>query len=433
MGMKTVVRHGRVIDPAQGIDGLFDLLFEDEKIVAVDAPGSFDGLDNLHVLNASGKIVTPGLVDIHVHLRDPGQDWKETIYSGSEAAVAGGFTDIFCMPNTTPVNDSASVTEYILEKAKTASCNVAPIGAITMKSKGEALAPFSELTEAGCIAFSDDGWPVSNSQVMRRALEYCSMLGRVLMVHEEDLMLSDGFSMHESPLSLAMGLKGMPDAAENVMIARDIELARLTGGRVHFCHVSTSRGVTLIRRAKEDGIPVTAEVSPHHLLLTQDAVKGFNTQAKMSMPLRSEEDIEALLDGLKDGAIDCVASDHAPHEEDSKNIEFARASFGILGLQTTVPVLFELVHKGKVSLKTMIESLTINAWKSLDLEPNTLKKGAFANVTVLDPEYSFEYKRSDNRSKSSNSPFWGRTFKGAAAMTIVKGNVRYSVETNDEM
>ncbi len=426
--MKTVLQGGKVIDPTQNMDGEYDVLFEDGKITAVDSPGSFSKLQDATLYDVSGKIVTPGFVDIHVHLRDPGQDWKETIHSGAEAAVAGGFTDILCMPNTVPVNDSASVTEYILEKAKNAACNVSPIGAITMKSKGEALAPFSELSEAGCIAFSDDGRPVSNSQIMRRALEYCKMLGRVLTVHEEDTMLSDGFSMNESPLSLEMGLKGMPDAAENVMIARDIELARLTGGRVHFCHVSTARGVTLIRRAKEDGIPVTAEVAPHYLFLTEDAVQGYNTSAKMSMPLRSQADVDALIVGLNDGTIDCVASDHAPHEEDSKNIEFDRASFGILGLQTTVPILLELVSLGKITLTTMVQSLTSRAWASLDLAPNSLKKNSPAHITVLDSAYQFTYSLDMNRSKSRNSPFWGKSFRGTAAMTFVNGELRFSID-----
>jgi dihydroorotase len=427
--MRTVLQGGRVLDLSQNIDKISDVLIQNGRVQAVDDPGSFSSLEGATCHDVSGKIVTPGLVDIHVHLRDPGQDWKETIHTGAEAAVAGGFTDIFCMPNTSPVNDSASVTEYILEKAATASCNVSPIGAITMKSKGEALAPFSELTEAGCVAFSDDGRPVSNSQIMRRALEYCKMLGRVLTVHEEDLMLSDGFSMNESPLSLELGLKGMPDAAENVMIARDIELARLTGGRVHFCHVSTARGVTLIRRAKEDGIPVTAEVAPHYLFLTEEAVEGYSTNAKMSMPLRSGDDVDALIDGLSDGTIDCVASDHAPHEEDSKNVEFDRASFGILGLQTTVPILFDLVLKGRISVETMIASLTTRAWSSLDLEPNTLRKGASANISVLDPGYKFTYTHEINRSKSRNSPFWGRSFTGAAVMTFVNGELRFSIDS----
>lgn len=427
--MSRIVLHsGRVIDPTQGIDDNLDILIEDGKIKAIDKVGSFNNLEEVKSYNLDGKIVSPGFVDIHVHLRDPGQDWKETIHSGSKAAVAGGFTDILCMPNTNPVNDSASVTEYILEKAKTASCNVFPIGAITIKSKGESLAPYSELSEAGCLAFSDDGRPVCNSQIMRRALEYCKMLGRVLTVHEEDLMLSDAFSMNESALSLSLGLKGMPDAAENVMIARDIELSRLTGGRVHFCHVSTKRGVTLIRRAKEDGIPVTAEVAPHYLYLTEDAIGDYNTNAKMSMPLRTQDDVDALIEGLNDGTIDCVASDHAPHEEDSKNVEFDRASFGILGLQTTVPILLDLVKENKISIQTMIASLTSRAWSSLDLKGNSLKVNSLANISVIDPSTEFIYSIDKNYSKSKNSPFWGRTFSGSAFMTFVRGELRFSLD-----
>jgi len=425
--MKKLLKGGRVIDPSLKLDGEYDVLIEGNHIEGVELRGGFDSVDGLKVIDVKGQIVTPGLVDVHVHLRDPGQEWKETIITGAEAAVAGGFTDVFCMPNTNPINDSAAVTEYIIERASSSSCNVWPIGAISMKSQGKSLAPFGELTEAGCIGFSDDGYPVMNAQLMRRALEYCSMLGRVLCVHEEDTNLSDGFSMNESALSLKLGLKGMPDAAENVMIARDIELARLTRGRVHFCHVSTARGVCLIRRAKEDGIPVTAEVSPHHLFLDETEVEGFNTQAKMSMPLRSQNDIEALLEGLRDGAIDCIASDHAPHEADSKNIEFDRASFGILGLQTTVPILFELVHNGKLTLLQMVESLTNKAWGSFDLAPNTLKKGAIANISVLNPSHEFELTTQMNRSKSVNSPFWGRKFKGCASYTFVKGDMKFSL------
>ncbi|HMO16720.1 MAG TPA: dihydroorotase [Oligoflexia bacterium] len=424
---RILLKGGRIIDSARNLDKVCDLLIEGDKVLSCDLPGTLGKVEGATEIDVTGKIVVPGLVDIHVHLRDPGEEWKETIITGSEAAVAGGFTDIMCMPNTRPVNDSAAVTEYILDRAKDSVCNVHPIGAISIGSKGEAMAPYGELSDAGCVAFSDDGRPVWNSQLMRRALEYCSMLGRVLSVHEEDLSLSDGFSMNESPLSVRMGLKGMPDAAENVMIARDIELSRLTGGRVHFCHVSTARGVQLIRRAKEDGIPVTAEVSPHHLFLNENAVEGYNTQAKMSMPLRSEEDIEALIAGLNEGVIDCIASDHAPHEADSKNIEFDRASFGILGLQTTVPILFQLVNKGKISLERMLQCLGESAWKSFDLEPRTLATGEVANITIIDPIHEFVLSQEFNKSKSFNSPFWGHSFQGAAVYTIVNGKVRYAL------
>ncbi len=413
----SVVRSGKVED--------LDLMVEGGTIVAIDKKGSFSEIKDSEKHNLQGKVLSAGLIDIHVHLRDPGQEWKETIVTGAQAAVAGGFTDICCMPNTKPVNDSKAVTEYILDRAKLADCNIHPIGAITLGSKGEAMAPFAELQKAGCVAFSDDGWPVASSQMMRRSLEYCKMLGAVLTVHEEDKELSNGFSMNESPLSIRMGLRGMPDASENVMIARDIELARLTGGRVHFCHVSTARGVTLIRRAKEDGILVTAETAPHYLYLNENLVDGYNTQAKMSMPLRSEADCEALLEGLNSGVIDCVASDHAPHETDSKNIEFDRASFGILGFPTTIPILFDLYHKGKLTLPRLIDSLSDSARRCLNMPITNLEVGSKADISVLDPNHEFTLSKEDNRSKSSNTPMWGWSFKGSAYMTIVNGEMKY--------
>lgn len=413
----SVVRSGKVED--------LDVIVENDVVSAIDKRGSFAGIKDGERHDLRGMVLSAGLVDIHVHLRDPGQEWKETIISGAQAAVAGGFTDVCCMPNTKPINDSKAVTEYIVEKAKLADCKIHPIGAITLGSKGEALAPFAELQNAGCVAFSDDGWPVANAQIMRRSLEYCKMLGTVLTVHEEDKDLSNGFSMNESALSIRMGLKGMPDASENVMIARDIELARLTGGRVHFCHVSTARGVTLVKRAKEDGIPVTAETAPHYLFLNESHVDGYNTQAKMSMPLRTEADCEALLEGLNSGVIDCIASDHAPHEADSKNIEFDKASFGILGFPTTIPILFDLYHKKKLSLVRLIDSLSDSAWKSFDMPIKSLSVGAKADISILDPNHEFILSKEDNRSKSSNSPMWGWSFKGGAYMTIVNGQIKY--------
>jgi len=426
--MRILLKSGRLIDPSINLDEENDLYIENGKIQEIAPPNQLKLEGDFQTFDCKNKIVSPGLVDIHVHLREPGQEWKETIYTGSEAAVAGGFTDICCMPNTKPVNDTAAVSDFIVSQGLKSLCRVHPIGAITKGSKGESLAPYGELSDAGCVAFSDDGRPVMNAQIMRRALEYCSMLGRVLAVHEEDLNLSDGFAMNESALSLQMGLKGMPDAAENVMIARDIELARLTKGRVHFCHVSTHRGVQLIRRAKEDGILVTAEVAPHHLYLTEKSVEGFDTQAKMSMPLRGEQDIHSLIEGLKDGTIDCIASDHAPHETDSKNIEFDRASFGMLGLQTTVPIMFDLVRKGQVTQYKMIESLTSKAWKCYDLNSGTLKKGNDATISILDPNLEFRYTPETNKSKSINTPFMNQSFLGSAYMTIISGIIRYKSE-----
>ncbi len=424
MSTRLHITGGRLFDPSIGLDEIGDVLIEGGSIIGVGPAADFDGVQDAERVDATGLLVCPGLVDIHVHLREPGQEWKETIWSGSEAAVAGGFTRICCMPNTLPINDSASVTEFMLRQAARAGlCRVDPIGAITMGSEGKSLAPMMELAEAGCVAFSDDGAPVYDAQIMRRALEYNLMLGTVLTVHEEDLSLSDHFSMNESAMSLRLGLKGMPEASENVMIARDIELARLTGGRVHFCHVSTARGVTLIRRAKEDGIPVTAEVTPQHITLTEEAIQEYDTNAKMSMPLRKEEDVQALIEGLRDGVIDCIATDHAPHEADSKNVEFDRASFGMLGLQTSVPLVLRKVRDGSLSLARAIESLSSSGPRCFGMKENTLTKGALGDVSILDIDTSYTLTKDINRSKSSNSPFWGEEMSGRAMFTIVDGRV----------
>lgn len=427
MDRKALLIHGgRLIDPAAGIDGSFDLLIEDGRIAAVDRPGTL-AKRATQSIDVSGLIVTPGLVDIHVHLREPGQEWKETILTGSEAAVAGGFTAIACMPNTLPAIDTSAVVDFVRKQAERANlCRVYPIGCITVGREGKALAPMLELRDAGCVAFSDDGLPVSNSNIMRRALEYNRMLGTVLTVHEEDLELSHDFSMNESALSLKMGLRGMPGAAEDVMIARDIELARLTGGRVHFCHVSTARGVTLIRRAKEDGIPVTAETTPQHITLTEDAVRGFNTQAKMSMPLRGQADVDAVLAGLSDGTIDCVASDHAPHENDSKAREFEHASMGMLGLQTTVPLVMEKVRAGTLSLNRAIDALTSAPARCFNLTEQSLRVGATADITVIDPDMKLRLTREEIRSKSKNTPYLNAELTGHAVITVVGGEVKFN-------
>ena len=424
---KVLLQGGRVIDPISQRDGNFDILIEGGKIAAVDTPSSFGSVD-AEKIDVKGKLVTPGLVDIHVHLREPGQEWKETIETGSRAAVAGGFTTVCCMPNTNPVNDSGAVTEFIVKQAAAVNlCRVLPIGAITIKSDGKALSPMMELRDAGCVAFSDDGRPVYNAGIMRRALEYNLMLGTILTVHEEDLDLSHNFSMNESALSVRMGLTGMPDAAENVMISRDIEISRLTGGRVHFCHVTTARGVTLIRRAKEDGIPVSAETTMHNITLDEHAVAGYETQAKMSMPLRSQEDIAALLAGLRDGVIDCIASDHAPHEADSKNVEFEHASFGILGLQTTLPLLLAKVRDGSLTLLRAIDLLTAAPARCFNLSVGTLAKGSAADITVIDLERSMTVTPQLIRSKSKNTPFMGATMTGIAVKTFFGGRLVFDI------
>lgn len=424
-----LIRGGKAFDPASGVEGEKNILVQDGRIAAIDSPSALSKFEGAEIVEANGQLITPGLIDIHVHLREPGEEWKETIASGTAAAVAGGFTSVCCMPNTVPRNDTASVTKYILEKAQAAAlARVYPIGAITVGGLGESLAPMVELREAGCVAFSDDGRPVMDAGIMRRALEYNLMLGSVLTVHEEDLNLSQDFSMNESALSLRMGLKGMPEAAENVMIARDIELARLTKGRVHFCHVSTKRGVTLIRRAKEDGIPVTAEVTPHNFSLDESAVEGFNTLAKMSMPLRSAEDLDGLLEGLSSGVIDCIATDHAPHEKDSKTKEFDRASFGILGFQTAIPLTLAQVRAGKLSLRRAIEALSSSPAKCMNLPVPMLRVGAVADITIIDPEKKVKITEQYLRSKSKNTPFLNQEMQGVAVYTMVGGEKKFSFE-----
>jgi dihydroorotase len=418
----TVIHGGIIIDAASDRDGEFDLLIENGVIAAIEKPGVLKDKTDVERVDATGSWVIPGCVDLHVHLREPGEEWKETVQTGAEAAVLGGYTSICCMPNTKPANDSAEVTRFILEKAKAAqAARVLPIGAISMERKGKQLAPYSELAKAGCVAFSDDGDPVVDAGLMRRALEWCLMLGLPLACHEEDRNLSCGGCMNESPLSLKMGLKGFPGVAEDVMIARDIELARFTKGKVHICHVSTARGVELIRRAKNDGINITCEVAPHHLVLDEQSVRGYDTNFKMMPPLKGHEDIEGLFAGLADGTVDAIASDHAPHDKDSKLVEFSRATVGILGLQTSLPLLVEMCLKGTMSRKRMVDLLCAGPSRSFGLPYGTLKVGSDADVVVLDPKRTWLFSEQGVRSKSKNSPFLGKELTGQAKHVFVAG------------
>ena len=428
--MRIVIKGGQVIDPATGIDEQLDVLIEGETISAVDKPGAFSSVEGARAVEAKGKIVCPGLCDMHVHLREPGQEWKGTVESETRALAAGGMTACCCMPNTNPRNDHAEVTQYILEKARQAgSTRVYPYATITVGSEGKALSPMHELREAGAVAFTDDGRPVADAGVMRRALEYASMLDAVLAVHEEDLALSDNFSMNESAMSIRLGLRGMPGAAEDVMIARDIEIARLTRGRVHFCHVSTGRAVTLIRRAKEDGIPVTAEVTPQNFTLTEEAIGSeYNTFAKMSMPLRSQADVEALIEGVADGTIDAIASDHAPHEKDSKEKEFEAASFGVIGAQTTLALSLARVRQGRWTMKRVIEALSVSPRKCLKLPQVSIAKGQPADITIIDAKRSITFTPEINLSKSANGVFWGWDLEGLAVRTFVGGREVFDFE-----
>ncbi len=419
-----LIKNGLLIDPASGREGEFDILIDGERVKDVQARGGIAESAAAKVIDAKGCWVVPGLIDMHVHLREPGYEWKETIAHGARAAIAGGYTSICCMPNTRPTNDCAEVTRFILDKARAAgAARVFPIGAVTIERKGERMAPLSELHRAGCVAFSDDGDPIYNAGLMRRALEWCSMMGVRIACHEEDKSLSADGVMNESPLSVQIGLRGWPAVAEETMIARDIELARYTGGKLHLCHVSTARGVELVRRAKNDGIDVTAEATPHHLMLTEEAVSSYDTMAKMSPPLRRDADVSALRAGLADGTIDVVASDHAPHEQDSKLVEFDSASMGILGLQSSLPLVLELVAAGALSRSRAIEVLATSPAKVLGLELGSLAPGALADVCVINPSYKWTFSKETLKSKSSNSPFLGRVMTGIAETVLVGGNV----------
>lgn len=417
-----LIRNGTLVDPAGGQVGEFDIAVDRGVVVDVLPRGGFKGAVVESVIDATGRWVVPGFIDLHVHLREPGFEWKETVRTGVEAAVVGGYTTVCCMPNTEPRNDHGEVTRYILDKAAAANlARVLPIGAVTKELKGLEMAPLSELRAAGCVAFSDDGEPIHNAGLMRRALEWCLALDATISCHEEDKSLSCGGCMNESPLSVRLGLKGMPKVAEDVMVARDIELARATGGKVHICHVSTARSVELVRRAKNDGIRITAEVTPHHLTLTEAAVGEYDTAAKMSPPLREPEDVEALRRGLQDGTIDALASDHAPHENDSKRVEFSKASFGILGLQTSLPLVIGLVRDGSITRERAIEVCASGPARCFGIAGGSLRRGDRADITVIDVERRWTFSRDAVRSISANSPFLGMELIGAATDVLVGG------------
>jgi dihydroorotase len=371
-------------------------------------------------------VVAPGFIDMHVHLREPGFEYKETVLTGTQSAVAGGFTTVACMANTNPVNDNSSVTRYIIEKAQAANlARVLPIGALSKGLKGESLADIGDMAAAGAVAISDDGRPVMDSNLMRRALEYCSMFNLLISVHEEDLHLAAGGMMNEGPTALRLGLKGIPNAAEDVMVARDIILARLTGGRLHIAHASTRGAVALVRQAKAEGLSVTAEAAPHHFMLTEEAVTGYNTNAKMAPPLRQLEDVEAIREGLRDGTIDAIATDHAPHHQDEKEVEFDQAANGIVGLETALPLTLRLVRDGVLSLVDAVRKLTVNPARILGLPYGTLSVGSPADLVIFDPAHAWNVLPERLRSKSKNTPFSGWEVTGKVMVTIVAGRVVY--------
>ncbi|MFQ5989173.1 MAG: dihydroorotase [Candidatus Methylomirabilales bacterium] len=439
--MRLLITGGRVIDPASGIDDTLDVFVEDGQILQVDKrvqgpesggvgknkkPAGRDRQSETRVIDATGKIVVPGLIDMHVHLREPGREDEETIASGTAAAARGGFTSICCMPNTEPVNDTASVTEYVLEQAKKGGCvSVFPIGCISRGQHGEELADIGELVTAGCVGLSDDGKPVMNAELMRRAMEYATMFDIPVIPHCEDLTLSAGGVMHEGRVSTQLGLKGIPSAAEAVMVGRDILLSEYTGVRVHICHVSTVESIRLIREARARGMRVSGEVTPHHLVLTDEAVRGFHTNTKMNPPLRASEDVTALREALIDGTIEVIATDHAPHASSEKEMEYDYAPFGIIGLETALGlILTEFYHTRLLTLPMIVERFATNPARILKLKhKGTLAPGADADITILDPDREWVVEENNLQSKSKNSPFIGWKLKGKAMTTIAAGQV----------
>jgi dihydroorotase len=417
--MDLVVRNGRLVDPARKIDAVTNLIVRGGKIQSI---GSADASD-LPVFDATGLIVTPGFIDIHVHLREPGTEEAETIASGGNAAVAGGFTAVAPMPNTKPPNDNPSITHYIVSEARRSSpARIFPIGAITKEQKGETLAEIGEMFEAGIVAISDDGKPVMDGQLFRRALEYAQMFDMPVIQHCEDLHLSKGGVMHEGMYSTRLGLKGIPAAAEETMVSRDLILAHLTRSKYHIAHLSTRGALDMVREAKANGLRVTAEVTPHHFSLTDAAVADYDTNAKMNPPLRSAEDVTAVIQGLSDGTIDAIASDHAPHHINLKMLEFDQAPFGITGLETAVGL---ALTKLQLSITRLIELFSINPQKIVKVVPWGLFEGSVADLTILDLNRNWTFDVSRSRSRSRNSPFHGWPLKGKAAATIVGGKVVY--------
>ncbi len=420
--MNLLIKGGRVIDPSQNIDAVMDVLVENGLVKEIGA--GLKAPAGAEVIDAAGKYVVPGLIDMHVHLRDPGLEYKEDIVSGTRAAAAGGFTSVCCMPNTKPVIDNKAVVSYIINKAKNAGfCNIFPVGAITCGMHGECMAEMGELKEAGCVAVSDDGQPVTNSELMRRALEYAKGIGIMVISHAEELDLVGSGVMNEGFTSTELGLKGIPRVAEDIATAREIMLAEYTNSPVHIAHVSTEGAVRIVREAKARGVQVTCETAPHYFTLTDDAVRGYNTNAKMNPPLREAADVAAIKQGLKDGTIDCIATDHAPHHLDEKDLEFDAAMNGIIGLETSLPLSLKLVEEGLLTINQLIEKMSCNPSNILQLNRGTLKADAVADITLIDPAAQWTVAADKLVSKSKNTPFLGWQMRGAASATILAGVV----------
>jgi len=422
--MNVLITGGRVVDPSQRLDGKADVLIADGAIVEVGKKLKSSG----ETVDATGLTIVPGFIDLHTHLREPGQEHKETIATGTRAAVAGGYTAVCAMANTMPPNDERAVTEMIIaEAARNGACRVYPIGAVSKGLKGEELAELADLRTAGCVAVSDDGKPVANPQLMRRALEYGAMLRMPVVAHEEDPDLSDGGVMHEGFYSTLLGMTGIPAASEETMVARDVILAQMTGAHLHIAHLSTAGAVETIRAARKAGVHVTCEVTPHHIALTDESVQSFSTSLKMNPPLRSAEHRQAVLDAIAEGSIDAIATDHAPHHFDEKNVEFDLAPFGVIGLETAFPVCYErLVRKKIIDLSRLIDLMSCAPARIFNLPGGTLRAGSPADITLLDLDTRFQVTNTF-RSKASNSPFIGETLQGRVVATIVGGNVQYDL------
>jgi dihydroorotase len=420
-----LIKNGRVIDPASKVDAALDVLLDGEKIKEVAPAGKIGAGAGAEIFDAKGLIVAPGFIDLHAHLREPGQESSETIETGTRAAASGGFTAVCCMPNTKPVNDNASVTRFILDRAKaTGRVRVWPIGAASMSSKGEAISEIAGMKEAGIVAVSDDGKPIATAKLARQVMDYCRSLDLPVIEHAEDVSLAAGAVMREGVSSTRLGLRGMPAAAEAVCVARDVQLAELTGARLHIAHLSTKASLEQVRWAKSRGLRVTCEVTPHHFTLTDEDVT-YDSRFKMNPPLAAREDRAALLEGLADGTVDAIATDHAPHEPALKDVEFDRAPFGILGFETALALAIEqLVHTGKTTLMRMVELFTTGPARVLGIE-RKIAAGQPADLTILSTDRGWAYSVAESSSKSRNSPFDGRKFKGGAVATVVAGRVAY--------
>ncbi len=422
--MKLLIKGGRVIDPANGIDEVTDIFVENGVISEIGINPDLEGVE-MRIIDATGKVVTPGLVDMHVHLREPGQEYKEDIESGTKAAAVGGVTSVACMPNTDPVVDNEAIVSYIIQKAKDVGyVNVYPVGAISKGLNGKELAEIGSMRFAGAVAISDDGHPVEDSGLMRRAMTYADMFDIPVISHCEVMSLADG-SMNDGDVATSMGLKGISRSAEEVMAARDILVAEAEGKRVHIAHISTRGTVELVRQAKKRGVKVTCETCPHYFSLTEDACIGFNTNAKMNPPLRTQDDVEAIIEGLKDGTIDCIVTDHAPHHVDEKNCEFAVAKNGIVGIETSLGLALKcLVKEGVLTLSELIEKMAVNPSRILGINKGTLGEGYAADIIIFDPDKEWTVDVNEFKSKGKNSPYDGWVLNGKPEYVIVGGKIR---------